>query len=92
MAGWKSPPCMPNMPVFERNRVAARRGGEQREKKESSVAIANSIRPDCLASLRTEGEARTCVNRKPMTLMLGIKAIMGDNQVVGDGRFRRPEA
>jgi hypothetical protein len=49
----------PLRPVADRNCVAARRGGEQREASESSVAYANSIRPSRLASLLSKGEAQT---------------------------------
>jgi hypothetical protein len=61
-----------------RNCAAARRGGEQRETAEPSVAQANSIRPDRLASLRSNGEARTCEEREAHDAEgLGDKAIAG---------------
>jgi hypothetical protein len=67
-------------PVADRNCVAVRWGGKQRKATGSSVAEANSIRPVRLASLPRKGEAQTCesrINRKPMTLRVGDKAIMG---------------
>ena len=56
-------------PVADRNRVAARRGGEHRKANGQSATKVNSIRPDCLASLPSYGEARTGILRKPSTLM-----------------------
>jgi hypothetical protein len=37
----------------------------------------NSIRPCCLASHRWTGEAPTRANGKPLTLMVGVKAMTG---------------
>ena len=55
-------------PVVDRNCVAARRGGEHREAKDQSATQVNSIRPGCLASLPSYGEAQTGVIRKSSTL------------------------
>jgi hypothetical protein len=67
--GGASPPqAHPFGPVMNRNCVARRRGGKQRGVKETSVAIANSIRPDRTASLRCKGEARTRENGEAMAL------------------------
>ena len=46
-------------PVAERNCVAARRGGKQREANDQSVMQVNSMRPERVASLQAEGEAQT---------------------------------
>lgn len=46
-------------PVSESNCVVARRGGKQLEENDQSVTFVNSIRPVCLASLPSYGEART---------------------------------
>jgi hypothetical protein len=45
-------------PVSDGNCVLVRGGGEQPDENASSVAIANSIRPAVLASLRVTGEAQ----------------------------------
>ena len=45
-------------PVTESNCVVARRGGKQLEVNDQSVTIVNSIRPGCLASLPSYGEAQ----------------------------------
>jgi hypothetical protein len=39
--------------------------------------MTNSIRPRRLASLLGNGEAQTCANGKPTTLMDGAKAMVG---------------
>ena len=46
-------------PVTESNCVVARRGGKQLEVNDQSVTVVNSIRPGCLASLPSYGEAQT---------------------------------
>jgi hypothetical protein len=46
-------------PETEGNCVLVKGGGEQPEVNDQSVAIANSIRPGWLASLLSNGEART---------------------------------
>ena len=46
-------------PVAESHCVAARRGGKQLEQNDRSVTFVNSMRPVCLASLPSDGEART---------------------------------
>jgi len=52
----------------------------------------NSIWPDRLASLRANGEARTRDEREAHDAeRLGVKAIVGSGEVVGDGRHRRPD-
>lgn len=51
-------------PVVERYCVAARRGGKLRETKVRSATKVNSIRPCRVASLQSNGEARTG-NRRP---------------------------
>jgi hypothetical protein len=56
-------------PVVDHNCVTARWGGEQRETNGQSATKVNSIRPGCLASLPSYGEAQTGANRKPRTLM-----------------------
>ena len=55
-------------PVADRNCVAARRGGEHREANGQSATRVNSIRPGCLASLPSYGEAQIGAIRKPTTL------------------------
>lgn len=50
-------------PVREGNCVLVRGGGEQPQRSNQSVAFANSIRPDVLASLRLNGEASMVSNR-----------------------------
>ena len=55
-------------PVSEGNCVVARRGGKQGEENDQSVTLVNSIRPGCLASLPSYGEAQTDGSRKSMTL------------------------
>ena len=55
-------------PVTESNCVSVRRGGKQLEVNDQSVTVVNSIRPGCLASLPSYGEAQTDERRKPMTL------------------------
>ena len=55
-------------PVSESNCVVVRRGGKQLEENDQSVTVVNSIRPGCLASLPSYGEAQTDESRKPMTL------------------------
>jgi len=55
-------------PVTERNCVAARRGGEQRDVNDQSATQVNSIRPCRAASLLGNGEARTGAIRKSVTL------------------------
>ena len=55
-------------PVTESNCVVVRRGGKQLEVNDQSVTVVNSIRPGCLASLPSYGEAQTDERRKPMTL------------------------
>jgi hypothetical protein len=49
--------------VADRNCVAARRGGEQREANGQSATQVNSIRPARAASLLAKGEAQTGVSR-----------------------------
>jgi len=46
-------------PVSESNCVVVRRGGKQLEENDQSVTVVNSIRPGCLASLPSYGEAQT---------------------------------
>ena len=55
-------------PVSESHCVVVRRGGKQLEENDQSVTFVNSIRPGCLASLPSYGEAQTDESRKPMTL------------------------
>ena len=55
-------------PVAGRNCVTARRGGEHREANGQSATKVNSIRPGCLASLPSYGEAQIGAIRKPTTL------------------------
>ena len=45
-------------PVTERNCVAARRGGEQREENDQSVIQVNSIRQTVVVSLLANGETQ----------------------------------
>lgn len=56
-------------PVVDRNCVTARWGGEQRKANGQSATKVNSIRPGCLASLPSYGEAQTGAIRKSRTLM-----------------------
>lgn len=59
--GWKSPSDRSTgLFVAEGNCVVERRGGEQPEANDQSInkTMLNSIRPDALASLQIDGEAR----------------------------------
>ena len=54
--------------VADRNCVVERRGGEHREANGQSATEVNSIRPGCLASLPSCGEAQIGAIRKSTTL------------------------
>src|ERR1700687_4177345 len=58
MSGFQVPASVGLNIVTERNCVAARRGGEQREVNDQSVTQVNSIRPYVVASLLVNGEAQ----------------------------------
>ena len=64
-------------PVTERNCVAARRGGEQREVNDQSATQVNSIRPCRAVSLLGLGETRTGVIRKSVTLRGSVSTRSG---------------
>lgn len=77
-------------PVTESNCVLATGGGKQLEVKGQSATKVNSIRPGCLASLPSYGEAQTGAIRRPSTLMGNVRK--RPTEQPGGWRWNGPKA
>jgi hypothetical protein len=92
--GWKSPSdSSTGLSVVEGNCVVERRGGEQPDANDQSISktMLNSIRPDALASLHREGEAKNGIRpgkgvRKIRDLTVGENSEQQGRNAWGDWR------